>query len=84
MQEIEILQMVRSPNIVRVHEVMESTNNYYMILELCDCDLEKYMKMHPDIQEPQAVEMLRQMVNGFVALIREGIIHRYPPTHPET
>ena len=31
--------MVRSPNIVRVHEVMESTNNYYMILELCDCDL---------------------------------------------
>ena len=76
--------MVRSPNIVRVHEVMESTNNYYMILELCDCDLEKYMKMHPDIQEPQAIEMLRQMVNGFVALIREGIIHRYLPTHAGT
>jgi serine/threonine protein kinase len=32
MQEIEILQQVKSPNIVAVHEVMESPNNYYMIL----------------------------------------------------
>jgi serine/threonine protein kinase len=76
MQEIEILQQVKSKNIVTVHEVMESTNYYYMILELCDCDLEKYMKLHPDIPEPQAIDMLRQIVNGFVALIKEGIIHR--------
>lgn len=76
MQEIEILQQVKSPNIVAVHEVMESPNNYYMILELCDCDLEKYIKLHPHISEHQAVRMLQQIVNGFVALIREGIIHR--------
>lgn len=84
MQEIEILQQVKSDNIVRVHEVMESSNNYYMILELCDCDLEKYMRLHPLIPEPQAVQMLRQLVNGFVALIREGIIHRYGPPHAVT
>lgn len=34
------------------------------------------MKLHPDTPEPRAIEMLRQIVNGFVALIKEGIIHR--------
>jgi calcium-dependent protein kinase len=69
---------------VRVYEVMESTNNYYMVLELCDCDLEKYIKLHPHTPEPHAVQMLKQIVNGFVALIREGIIHRYPSPHAAT
>ena len=44
MQEIQILQQVKSKNIVAVYEVMESSNNYYIIQELCDSDLEKYMK----------------------------------------
>lgn len=30
---------------------------------------------HP-VPEPQAKEYLRQMANGFLALVREGIIHR--------
>jgi hypothetical protein len=41
-----------------------------MILELCDCDLEKYIKLHPHISESEAIRMLQQIANGFVALIR--------------
>lgn len=77
MQEIQILQQVKSKNIVAVYEVMESSNNYYIIQELCDSDLEKYMKENAVITEKRAIEILRQIVNGFVALIKEGIVHRY-------
>lgn len=34
------------------------------------------MKITPFIEEKKAIEMLRQIVNGFVALVKEGIIHR--------
>jgi len=44
---MQILQQVKSRNIVEVYDVMESTNNYYIIQELCDSDLEKYMKQNP-------------------------------------
>lgn len=56
---------------------MESSNNYYIIQELCDSDLEKCMKDNAVITEKRAIEILRQIVNGFVALIKEGIVHRY-------
>ena len=76
MEEIHILQQLSSQNIVAVYEVMESSNNYYIIQELCDSDLEKYMKHTHVTQEKKAVEMLRQIINGFITLVREGIIHR--------
>lgn len=56
---------------------MESANNYYIIQELCDSDLEKYLKNNPHTNEQRAIEILRQIANGFLALVREGIIHRY-------
>jgi serine/threonine protein kinase len=59
---------------------MESANNYYIIQELCESDLEKYLKVTPFIPEQKAIDMLSQIVNGFLALVREGIIHRYPLT----
>lgn len=75
---------MRSRNIVGVFEVMESTNNYYIIQELCDSDLEKYIRDHQDISEATAIDFLKQIVNGFVSLVREGIIHRYVTQHAET
>lgn len=55
MEEIHILQQLSSENIVAVYEVMESSNNYYIIQELCDSDLEKYMKQTRVTQEKKAV-----------------------------
>lgn len=56
--EIQILQMLKSDNIVKVYDVMESSNNYYIIQELCDSDLEKYMKSKHTITEQQAITFL--------------------------
>lgn len=60
-----------------VIEVMESSNNYYIIQELCDSDLEVMMKQWAPMTEERAYSILQQIVNGFMALMREGIIHRY-------
>lgn len=35
------------------------------------------MKENAVITEKRAIEILRQIVNGFVSLIKEGIVHRY-------
>jgi len=37
--EIQILQLLKSENIVRMLDVMESSHNYYIIQEICDSDL---------------------------------------------
>jgi len=42
--EIKIMKVLKSPNIVELFDVMESNNNYYIIQELCDIDLEHYLK----------------------------------------
>jgi hypothetical protein len=39
--EIKILRTVVSEHTVGFYDVMESANNYYIIQELCDCDLSK-------------------------------------------
>lgn len=62
---------------VRVLDVMESSHNYYIIQEICDSDLDKYMHTHQQISESEAIGLLKQICNGFIALVREGIVHRY-------
>ena len=43
------MKSVRSENIVGFYDVMESSNNYYIIQELCDGgDLEHYLKKQPN------------------------------------
>lgn len=75
--EIDILQKLHSENIVAFYDVMESSKNYYIIQELCDGDLSKDIKHNNQRSEAEAIVMLKQICNGFLALVKEGIIHRY-------
>ena len=75
--EISILQSIKSENVVGVLDVMESTNNYYIVQELCDGDFQELLHKRPELPEHEAIRYLKQMCNGFVALAREGIVHRY-------
>jgi serine/threonine protein kinase len=74
--EIQILQMLKSDNIVRVLDVMESSHNYYIIQEICDSDLEKYLKQNRQLSESESISLLKQICNGFISLVKEGIVHR--------
>ncbi len=68
---------MKSENIVAVFEVMESPNNYYIIQELCDSDLDRYIQEYAPMTEEKAIDIIKQITNGFMALMKEGIIHRY-------
>ena len=76
--EIKIMKAVRSENIVGLYDVMESSNNYYIIQELCDTDLEHFLKSRPGgvLDEKDAVKLLTEICNGFLTLAKEGIVHR--------
>lgn len=41
--EIQIMSKLKSENIVGFFDVLMSNHNYYIVQELCDSDLEKYM-----------------------------------------
>lgn len=73
---MQILQLLKSENVVKVLDVMESSHNYYIIQEICDSDLERYIEQHKEISEQEAINFLRQICNGFIALVKEGIVHR--------
>ena len=71
------MQCVKCENVVGFLDVMESSKNYYIVQELCEGDLTSIMKPGKPIPEQEARTYLLQICNGFLSLVREGIIHRY-------
>ena len=49
------MQTIKSENIVGFYDVMESSNNYYIVQELCDGDLCELMKPGHPVEEKVAV-----------------------------
>ena len=49
--EIKIMQVLKSENIINFYDVLGSNNNYYIVQELCDGDLEKFLKQKKKIDE---------------------------------
>jgi serine/threonine protein kinase len=72
------MKTLHSDNIVSFVDVMESTNNYYIVQELCSGDLEGYLKGKPGrcVDEGEAIKLLTEICNGFLTLVKEGIVHR--------
>ena len=70
------MQTVQSENIVGFLDVMESSKNYYIIQELCDGDLSQIIKQGEELPEAYCIDILTQLCEGFLALVKEGVIHR--------
>ncbi|CAD8163035.1 unnamed protein product [Paramecium octaurelia] len=76
-QEIKIMQKLKSPNIVQLLDVMETNNNYYIVQEYCDGgDFDELLKKRKLLPEKEAIKFLVDVLNGFTQLIKNGIIHR--------
>ena len=72
----KILKKFNHPNIVRCIDLIESINHIYIITELCkDGDLKEFLN-HKRINEPDAFIVLKDIVQGFKELNKQGIIHR--------
>ena len=64
-------------NILNLNEIYQTSNNTYIITEMCnEGDLRILLKKHKQIEEKQAVSILKHILNGYKELARLKIIHR--------
>ena len=75
--EIDIMKMVCHENIVKLHDIYQTTNNMYIITEFCeDGDLYHYLDRKKKLPEAEAKKYLKQLMKGAEYLHGNGIIHR--------
>ncbi|CAD8070160.1 unnamed protein product [Paramecium sonneborni] len=76
-QEIYALGLLDSPNIVKMYQFIRSHQNTYIITEFCNQgDLSQLIEKKNHLQENEATQLFKQIINGFLEQIRKGIIHR--------
>ena len=69
--------MVDHPNIVKLHDISEEKNRYYIVTELCEGgDLFTRLERHRRFSEKDAINMLKQILAGIDYLHGKNIIHR--------
>ena len=77
--EVKIMQLIDHPNVIHLYDYMASETHYYMVLDYCDGgDLYNYIQRREGgfVEEPEAVEIFKQLANGFFELRKHRIIHR--------
>ena len=81
--ELYILKQVNHPNIVKLYDIKQTLNNFYLVFDLCNggglsnC-LEKYKKKHDGKPFPENIvqHFMRQIVSGLQYLHNKKILHR--------
>ena len=75
--EIDCMKKCECNNSVKFICFHESKNNYNIIMELCDSDLEKEFKNHPEgFKIEEIKDLLSQLNNAFKKLNDNRLIHR--------
>ena len=80
--EIKLLSNIKHKNIMRLIEVKQSQDNYYLVCELCNGgslneSLDKYRKIHRRAFTEEIVQyLMRQIVDAIKFLHGKHIIHR--------
>ena len=75
--EMSVMSKLNHPNIMHLFEFMETSNNYYLVIQFCNNgDLENYLKKMGKLSEDEAVYFLMQIMNGFQVLHRNKVMHR--------
>lgn len=64
--EINILAKIESPQVIKLHDIQRTENNFYLIMEFCNGgDLEKLKDIRGKFTEIEARIILQQLVAGF-------------------
>ncbi|KIW89929.1 uncharacterized protein Z519_09359 [Cladophialophora bantiana CBS 173.52] len=76
-REISILRDLAHPNIVRLHEMVETDRHIGIILEYASGgELFDYILNHRYLKDPAARRLFAQLVSGVGYLHKKGIVHR--------
>ena len=75
--EINVLSRLDCPHIIRFVEILRTASNYYLVYEYCNGGtLEQLLKKKGVLPENEALEIFRQLLDAFRALLKENILHR--------
>jgi serine/threonine protein kinase len=77
--EVAIMNEIKHPNILHLYEFLASRDNYYIVIQYCNQgDLEAYMRQKgiKHFEESKAVQLMKQILNGFSELRKKKILHR--------
>lgn len=76
-REIEVLQLVNHPNIIRVYQIIETEERCYFMLEIAENgDLLDYINARGRIPEDEARYMFKQMTSAIEFCHSNGVVHR--------
>lgn len=75
--EIDILKSVTNqPNILHLYDTYTTKNNIYLITECCESDLDKIRKNKEKFSLKEAIDIISQVLSGYLHLSQSGFIHR--------
>jgi serine/threonine protein kinase len=73
--EVTNMMMMKCENSVQLIDFFKDRENYYIIMELCDCNLDEYIKEKGGLNSLQVLPILNQLNNAFMIMVKNGIIH---------
>lgn len=76
--EIEILRRLSNThNVIRCHDILPMKHQTCIVTEHCEGgDLAKIIKTKKLIPEVEATGILKQIINGYKGIWKEGVVHR--------
>ena len=76
-EEHEKLKRMEHPSIVKYFEIKQHGEFMYLALEVCDSDLDDYIKTKAPSQTPRnLIDLFKQIALGIQYLHQENLIHR--------
>ncbi|CAF1313077.1 unnamed protein product [Adineta ricciae] len=76
-REAAMMQRMSHPNIVQLHEVMETENSYYIVLDLVHgTEFVKYLTKKRQLDENETRKYIRQIVSAVDHMHRANVVHR--------
>lgn len=81
LREIIILRNISHPNVIKLHDVIYTTEKMYLIFEYMDHDLKQFIESY-DTESNEIIpiglikQILKQMLTGLAYIHLEGILHR--------
>ena len=76
-RENDIISQLKHPNIIKVFEILEDSENYYIIMENCkNGELFDYIVAHQNLSENEASIFFYQLIKGVEYIHSKNIVHR--------
>lgn len=76
-REIQILKLIRHPNIVQMYEIIEDEQNLYLVMEYAHGgELYDYIVSQQKLKEQEASKFFQQIIDGIDYIHQLNIVHR--------